>query len=157
MEVTMHTPIHTLEPLFARQRAHALTLRRSDATQRLKYLRALRQALLDHREALISAGMADAGKPAAEVLLGEVTPVLLELADAIRHLKSWMKPRRVKARLMLLGSQSEIRCEPRGVCLILAPWNFPAALSLGPLVLQQHRPRQSPPWQLRTAALLQRC
>lgn len=130
----MHTPIETLQPLFVRQREHAHTLRRSDAAYRLKRLRALRQALLDHRTALIAAGLSDAGKPAAEVLLGEVTPVLLELADAIRNLKSWMKPYRVRPGLLMLGSQGEIRYEPRGVCLILAPWNFPVALSLGPLV-----------------------
>ncbi len=35
---------------------------------------------------------------------------------------------------MLLGSQSRIIFQPKGVVLIISPWNFPFNLTLGPLV-----------------------
>ena len=34
----------------------------------------------------------------------------------------------------MLGTQAEIRQEPKGVCLIIAPWNYPFQLAIGPLV-----------------------
>ncbi|NJM26974.1 MAG: aldehyde dehydrogenase family protein, partial [Bacteroidia bacterium] len=30
--------------------------------------------------------------------------------------------------------QMHVRCEPRGVCLIISPWNYPFGLCIGPLV-----------------------
>jgi aldehyde dehydrogenase (NAD+) len=44
-----------------------------------------------------------------------------------------MKPQRVSPTLMLLGTRARIRHEPRGVSLIIAPWNYPVSLLLGPL------------------------
>ena len=52
----------------------------------------------------------------------------------MRHLRSWMKGRRVAPAPALLGSRSRIAYEPKGVVLIISPWNFPINLSLGPLV-----------------------
>jgi aldehyde dehydrogenase (NAD+) len=77
---------------------------------------------------------ADYRKPAAEVDLSEIYPVVSEARHARRHLKSWMKPKRVATRLALLGSQSHIAYEPKGTVLIISPWNFPFNLTLGPLI-----------------------
>src|SRR5699024_848839 len=46
----------------------------------------------------------------------------------------WMRPRRVRPTLLTLGNSGAVRCEPRGVCLIISPWNYPINLTLGPLV-----------------------
>src|SRR3954468_3663181 len=45
-----------------------------------------------------------------------------------------MAPHRVGAPLALLGSRSRIVYQPKGVVLIISPWNFPINLTLGPLV-----------------------
>jgi len=45
-----------------------------------------------------------------------------------------MRPRRVGTPLALLGSRSEVRYEPKGVVLVLAPWNYPFFLALTPVV-----------------------
>jgi len=66
--------------------------------------------------------------------LSEIYPVAGEAKHAIRHLRRWMKPRRVRAPLALIGSRSRIVYEPKGVVLIISPWNFPINLTLGPLV-----------------------
>jgi aldehyde dehydrogenase (NAD+) len=34
----------------------------------------------------------------------------------------------------MLGTRSYIQYEPRGVCLIISPWNYPFSLAVGPLV-----------------------
>ncbi|NNC46319.1 MAG: aldehyde dehydrogenase family protein, partial [Winogradskyella sp.] len=51
-----------------------------------------------------------------------------------RHLRSWMKLQRVETPITLLGSSSYIKYEPKGVCLIISPWNFPFNLTFGPLI-----------------------
>src|SRR5437879_13096744 len=45
-----------------------------------------------------------------------------------------MKPHRVPSTLALLGSRSSIVYQPKGVVLIISPWNFPINLTLGPLI-----------------------
>src|SRR5688572_1459967 len=86
------------------------------------------------REEIRAAMWADYKKPAAEVDLSEIDPVVSEARHARRRLKSWMKPKRVATRLALFGSQSRIACEPKGTVLIISPWNFPFNLTLGPLI-----------------------
>ena len=49
-------------------------------------------------------------------------------------LNSWSTPKKVDAPITLLGTRSFIQYEPRGVCLIISPWNYPFSLCIGPLV-----------------------
>jgi aldehyde dehydrogenase (NAD+) len=87
-----------------------------------------------HRAEAQAALAADFRKPPEEVDLTELYPVVSEIKDALRHLPRWMKPRRVPTPIGLLGSAGTIVHEPRGVVLIISPWNYPIYLSLGPLV-----------------------
>jgi len=123
-----------LAALFARQKARATALRTSDARARIARLRALEEAVRAWRPRLHEALRADLGKPTTEADLAELLPVLSELRHAARHLASWMRPRRVAPTRLTLGTRAWVRCEPRGVCLVVAPWNYPVNLSLGPLV-----------------------
>jgi aldehyde dehydrogenase (NAD+) len=45
-----------------------------------------------------------------------------------------MKPQKVGTPLMLLGTQGYIQLEPKGMCLIIAPWNYPFNLAINPMV-----------------------
>jgi aldehyde dehydrogenase (NAD+) len=113
-----------------RREAVALTT----AAQRIEKLRRFERLILARRDEIREAMWADYRKPAAEVDLSEIYPVVSEARHAIRHLKKWMRPKRVPTRLALLGSRSTVVYEPKGVVLIIAPWNFPFNLTLGPLV-----------------------
>ena len=46
----------------------------------------------------------------------------------------WVKNQKVPTPLTLFGASSYIKYEPKGVCLIISPWNFPLNLTFGPLV-----------------------
>ena len=124
----------TLEALFARQQGARWRVAATSADQRKAKLRALLQALMAHRAEAQAALAADFRKAPEEVDLTELYPVISELKDALRHLPRWMKPRRVPTPIGLLGSTGTIVHEPRGVVLIIAPWNYPIYLTLGPLV-----------------------
>ena len=133
-ELSANTVPPELEQLFARQAATALRLRQSSWQERTAKIRRLRDAVIARTEAWYSAAQADFGKPAGEVDLAEILPVCLEANDAIRNLKRWMRPQRVRPTLLTLGTRSHVQYTPRGRCLIIGPFNYPVNLTLGPLI-----------------------
>lgn len=64
----------------------------------------------------------------------EIFPLLDEISHTLKHLKHWMKPARVKTPVIHQPSSSLIHYEPRGVVLIISPWNYPFNLAVVPLV-----------------------
>jgi coniferyl-aldehyde dehydrogenase len=55
--------------------------------------------------------------------------------DTLRHLKSWMKPRRRRVDLLAYpGARNRVIPQPLGVVGVIVPWNFPISLSFSPLV-----------------------
>lgn len=128
---TVNPEIHRV---FERQRVTALRLRTSTAAERIAKLKRLRAAVLAYRDAIIDAGAKDFRRSAIEVEFTELMPVLGEISDTCRKLARWLKPKKVMPTSMTLGTQSSVRYEPRGRCLIIAPWNYPLTLALGPLV-----------------------
>lgn len=119
---------------FERQREAALRLRSSTAAERLAKILRLRDAVLAHRQAFYQAADADFRKPPAEVDLTEILPVIAEANDAKRHLRRWMRPHKVMPTRAMLGTKGYLQYEPKGRCLIIAPWNYPVNLCFGPLV-----------------------
>ena len=120
--------------VFERQSECALRLRTSSAAQRISKIRSLMQTVLKYRDEILGAAEADFRKPRAEAELTEILPVVAEARYAIRHLKKWMKPKRVFPTLAMLGTRAHVRFEPMGVCLIVSPWNYPMTLTLSPLI-----------------------
>jgi aldehyde dehydrogenase (NAD+) len=123
-----------IDQLYAAQQRNRARIAASSSTERIAKLRRLEDALLGRRDEIRAALWADYRKPAAEVDLSEILPVVGETRHARRHLRTWMRPKRVSTPLTLIGSRSRIVYEPKGVVLIISPWNFPINLTLGPLV-----------------------
>jgi aldehyde dehydrogenase (NAD+) len=122
------------EAIFHLQQGARWRLAATGHRDRARRLRRLQAALLARRGEAQAALALDFGKPAEEVDLTELYPVLAEIRHALRHLRSWMKPRRVGNPLTYFGTASSIRPEPKGVVLVISPWNYPLFLALGPLV-----------------------
>jgi len=115
-------------------RRHHPQVRTGTARARAAKLMRLRARVLKQREAIVTALHADLRKPAAEADLAEVLTVATEARLAARQVARWMRPQKVQTPLMLVGAVSQIRYEPKGVVLIIAPWNYPFVLSLVPLI-----------------------
>lgn len=94
----------------------------------------LERALRNKREALKLALQSDFRKSFDESEFTELIVTLAELKQARANLASWMKPTTVATPLSLFGSKAEIRYEPKGVVLILSPWNYPVFLTIPPLI-----------------------
>jgi len=119
---------------FAALRAQAPALGAASVAARRQRLARLEAWLLRNREAVQQALHQDFRKPTAETDLTELWPSLTELRHTRRHLRRWLARRRVGAPLPLLGTRSWVQLEPKGVVLIIAPWNYPFYLALDPLV-----------------------
>lgn len=91
--------------------------------------------LLSEREADFAAALAsDLGRGPVEAWLADLAPVTTEAKYAVKHLRSWMKPTRVKVPLSVQPGKAWYQYEPLGVALIIGPWNYPVHLLLAPLV-----------------------
>lgn len=126
--------MNSMREIFERQAATALRLRSSTARERIEKIRRLRDAVIARTEDWYQAANADFNKPPGEVDLGEILPICVEANAAIRQLKKWMKPQRVRPTLLTWGTRSYVQAIPRGRCLIIGPFNYPVNLTLGPLV-----------------------
>jgi aldehyde dehydrogenase (NAD+) len=119
---------------FGFQRKKALELKIEPLIRRKERLVKLRDWILFNRFLIHEAMFADFAKHATEVDAIELFPVLSEIKHALKNLQSWIAPKEAATPLTMLGTRSYILCEPRGVCLIIAPWNYPFLLCAGPLV-----------------------
>jgi aldehyde dehydrogenase (NAD+) len=119
---------------FEKQKQRSVVMRSEPMKNRLDRLQKLESWINQHRERIKKAVHADFQKPLLEVDTSEIYPVLTELRHAIRHLEEWCRPKKIDATLSYVGTRSEIVYEPKGVCLVIAPWNFPFNLCVGPLV-----------------------
>ncbi len=120
--------------VFESQLATSLAWRESTLAERIARLKRLRTAMVERREDFYTAFRKDYNKPPSEVEATEFMPVLDEIRHAIAHLKKWAQPRRVMPTMTTIGTSAWIETQPRGRCLIVAPWNFPLNLCFGPLV-----------------------
>ncbi|WP_083707163.1 aldehyde dehydrogenase family protein [Intrasporangium flavum] len=101
---------------------------------RVEQLEALRSLIVDHEDELAAALHEDLGKNATEAWVTELGFVVEEIDHTLRHLRSWLRPRRVPVPLSLMPGRARVVREPLGVVLVIAPWNYPVQLLLAPLV-----------------------
>ncbi len=128
------TRTNEIQRIFDLQKKHQFEVGNTTSSQRVKKLKKLHRTILKYRPRIKEALYTDFRKHPSEVDLTEVYPVTSELKHATKHLHLWMNKQRVGTPLSLLGSSSHIRYEPKGVVLIISPWNFPFNLTFGPLV-----------------------
>jgi aldehyde dehydrogenase (NAD+) len=93
------------------------------------------ERMLDEREADFAEALRlDLNKSRHESFLSETSFVVEEAKYARRHLARWMRGSRVRTPMMAQPGRSRIVPEPKGVVLIIAPWNYPLSMVLAPLV-----------------------
>ena len=101
---------------------------------RLVQLRSLYRGIKRFEPQILEALRSDLGKSAEESYMSEIGMCLTEIRHTARHLREWSRPQRVPTPLMHFPGSSRIVREPRGVCLIIAPWNYPFLLAVGPMI-----------------------
>jgi len=124
----------SITEIFELQKAHSIHLRSTDASERKEKLRKLKMLIQEHEGLIFAALQKDLRKSEFEAALTEVYFVYAEIDFAIKNLSAWVSPRRVSAGLSSFFTKNRIFYEPKGVSLIISPWNYPFQLLIAPLV-----------------------
>ena len=123
-----------MNEILERQRAFFKTGKTLPYAFRKESLLKLRDTLLENREKIEDALHADLNKERTESYMTELGLVLSDISHQIRHLRKNMKRQRAKTPLAQFKGTSFRLAHPYGNVLIIAPWNYPILLTLGPLV-----------------------
>lgn len=97
-------------------------------------LKQLQKALVDNEDKIFHALTSDLRRPRFEAYVAEISIIKEEINLALRSLGTWSKKRIVKTPLVFQPGISYVEPTPKGLVLIIAPWNYPFQLSLVPLI-----------------------
>jgi aldehyde dehydrogenase (NAD+) len=101
---------------------------------RLAQLEGIRRLVEEREKEFAAALAADLGRPPIDAWLADLMPVSGEAKFALKKLRSWTKPQRVRVPLGVQPARAWNQYEPKGVVLIIGTWNYPIHLVLAPLV-----------------------
>ena len=124
----------TVEDLVQKQRDFFLSGQTRPIDFRLDALRKLRDALKVHEKDILAAVYADLRKAEVDAYATELAGVYNEIKVAIANVRDWAAREKVTTPIFMMPAKSYIYKEPYGVCLIIAPWNYPVQLAMLPLV-----------------------
>jgi len=96
-------------------------------------LNALAAMLSENEEAILDALVTDMGKVPFEAWAGDIASSITETKYLAKHVGDWARDDRVRIPLALQPGRAIIRYQPRGVVLVIAPWNYPVYLLATPL------------------------
>jgi len=123
-----------LQHLLDRQR-RAFRASTTTYKQRMQALADLRDALHRHEASLIQAMHDDFGnRSSEETRLLELFPTYAAIRHTRRHLRWWMRKRRVLGSWFLQPASAWYQYQALGVVGIMGAWNYPIQLCLGPLI-----------------------
>lgn len=97
-------------------------------------LKQLKKVIRRHEAAILAALHADLHKHPMEAFGSEVGLLYDEIDHALTNLRQWMRPQPVSSPLLHYPSGSKIYPEPKGLTLLIGPWNYPFQLLINPLI-----------------------
>ena len=112
---------------FLEGHTHSLSFRRTQ-------LKGILKMVTENESRITEALRVDLQRPEFEAYASEVGFLIQEVNLAIKNLEPWSKRRRVGTGLLSMSSTSHIMPQPKGVCLIIAPWNYPFLLVIAPMI-----------------------
>jgi acyl-CoA reductase-like NAD-dependent aldehyde dehydrogenase len=102
--------------------------------ERLQYIKQLRFYIVDHMEELVDKIVQNTGKVKTEAIISDILPTLDGIEFIEQHAVKILGKQKVPTPLLLFGKKSYVEYLPRGVVLIISPWNYPFQLSMIPMI-----------------------
>ena len=132
--VSTNTKLEEIFRIYDAQKKNGQSVKNSSAKQRKEKLKKLIATVNEMRRQIEDAVYADLRKPKVETGYAELYNVVAECKHAIANLDDWMAPHEVDTPLLFVGSSSKIVSEPKGMALLLTPWNYPFQMPVQHLV-----------------------
>lgn len=101
---------------------------------RKEALNTLKKLIEENEDAIMEALKKDLSKSAFESYATEIGFTLYSIRHTLKHLKKWMKKKKVKTPIFHLFTKSYLLKEPLGSVLVLSPFNYPFHLLIEPLI-----------------------
>ncbi len=103
--------------------------------ERQENLKRLKRALLANQDKLLEAIDRDFGcRSKDESLIAEIMPSIQSINYTLKNLSRWMKPSKRQVSILFRPASNHVHYQPKGVVGVIAPWNYPLYLAVGPLV-----------------------
>ncbi|KAH9060604.1 NAD-aldehyde dehydrogenase [Lactarius vividus] len=128
------TPVDAIPTVRGRLKDAFKTGRTRPIQFRKQQLLALAYLIKDNIPLLQRALASDLGRSDTETFVLEIGGTLTETVNAYHKVAKWSKPERAAWSLNWFATKPTIRKEPKGVVLIISPFNYPVWLLLRPLV-----------------------
>ena len=107
---------------------------KTNIEERLSYLRKLRLYIVEHLDEVAKVISQDTGKVQVEALTADILVVLDAIQHLEKHAKKSLQTRKMPTPLLLFGKKSYVEYKPRGVVLVISPWNYPFQLAMVPII-----------------------
>lgn len=101
---------------------------------RMGQLEKLRDGIKKYENEIMEALYQDLRKPGFEAYTSEIGFLLESISYTLKHLKSWMKPKKRQMPFHQIGSKGMLTYEPFGTILIIGPFNYPFQLLIEPMI-----------------------
>jgi coniferyl-aldehyde dehydrogenase len=104
------------------------------AAERKALLRALGDVISTHAREFSETISRDFGwRSHDETRMAEVVPALTLVRNAVANLDRWMRPEARDTSVLFWPARNRVYWQPKGVVLIVSPWNYPLQLTVGAL------------------------
>ncbi|EMD33344.1 hypothetical protein CERSUDRAFT_87228 [Gelatoporia subvermispora B] len=134
MSTLTYTPIDDIPKIFAEAKAGFRSGKTKSIEYRKEQLLQLGYLLLDNLQPFRDALYADLHRPPIETDLFDLSVVVQDVKNAYDHVEKWTRTEKAPFHFNWFAMKPTTRKEPKGVVLIIAPFNYPVFLLFGPLI-----------------------
>jgi coniferyl-aldehyde dehydrogenase len=127
--------VQHLHDVLAQQKQAYLRYPLPTAKERIERLARLKRILVKYQDQFADAINQDYGnRSMSETKIGELLTCLEHIKYYSKNLTTWMKPSKRHVSMLHQPAKAWVQYQPLGVIGIIAPWNYPLLLSIGPLI-----------------------
>ncbi|KAI0649636.1 NAD-dependent aldehyde dehydrogenase [Trametes meyenii] len=131
---SFYTPIEQIPKIHTRAWQAWRTGKTKSVAWRKEEIAQLGYMIKDNEQRIKDSLRIDLGRPEHETEFFDFSAVYIDIKLAYDNLEEWTKTEKPAFNLTFSAMRPQMRAEPKGAVLLIAPFNFPVALILGPLV-----------------------
>ncbi|TFK73415.1 NAD-aldehyde dehydrogenase [Pluteus cervinus] len=133
MSELAYTPLDEIEKIHSELKKGFYSGKNKPISYRKYQLLQLAYLIKDNTEKFEEALRADLGRPALESRFMEIGPSITDALKAYKGVDSWARPEKPGFSITFTFMRPIVYKEPKGVVLVISPFNYPLWLTVGPL------------------------